>query len=238
MRHGRRAARGVAIAVFGLFLAGCGSQATPTTSTTTSVPQSATSQAPETTSVTAAEVGPQPLPSGGFLEPGDYVTNLFEPTVLYTIETRHIGPFEDERSTGIQNRRPRSDRVIQGLGPYRGVAIHNVWLRLDPDEIVEELEERERLTLGDPIAVEIAGFPGTQFDTIVEGNEILWSAGNANELGVWELEAGQVTRLIILETPAGSLLITIGADAEEWDEFLPITEQILAGISFPDMESG
>jgi hypothetical protein len=30
-------------------------------------------------------------------------------------------------------------------------------------------------------------------------------------------------------------LITIGADAEKWDDFLPVAEEILAGISFPDL---
>jgi len=31
------------------------------------------------------------------------------------------------------------------------------------------------------------------------------------------------------------MLVTITAPAEEWDEFLPIAEEILAGISFPDL---
>ena len=40
---------------------------------------------------------------------------------------------------------------------------------------------------------------------------------------------------IILETPAGTLLITIQATTAEWDEFLPIAEEIISGISFPDL---
>ena len=43
-------------------------------------------------------------------------------------------------------------------------------------------------------------------------------------------------RFIILETPAGSLLITVGADTEEWDEFLPVAEEILAGTSLPGLD--
>jgi len=34
----------------------------------------------------------------------------------------------------------------------------------------------------------------------------------------------------ILETPTGSLLITVGADADEWDEFRAVAEKILAAI--------
>ena len=34
---------------------------------------------------------------------------------------------------------------------------------------------------------------------------------------------------------AGTLLITIHAIPEEWDEFLPVAEEILSGISFPDL---
>ena len=43
-------------------------------------------------------------------------------------------------------------------------------------------------------------------------------------------------QLRLLDTPAGSLLITIGAHEDEWDEFLLVAEEILAGISFPDLE--
>ena len=37
-------------------------------------------------------------------------------------------------------------------------------------------------------------------------------------------------RLIVVETPAGSLLITIGADPDDWDDFIPVAEEILAGV--------
>ncbi len=46
----------------------------------------------------------------------------------------------------------------------------------------------------------------------------------------------QMMRFITLDTPSGSLLITIGADVEEWDAFLPVAEEILDGISFPDLD--
>ncbi len=237
MRHGRNALGGLAIAVFVLLLAGCGTEATPTTSRATSVPEPSTSEPSDTTTtVTSVEVGSQALPAGGFLEPGEYVTTVFEPTVMYTIETRRIGPFQDPRSTGIQNRRPRND--LQGLSPYRGVAIHNIWLRAGTEEIVEELEEKRQLTLGDPVAVEIAGFPGIQIDAVVEANAGLWTTTDStlgSDSQEWHLEANQIMRFVILETPAGSLLITVGAHTEEWEEFLPVAEDILAGISFPDL---
>jgi hypothetical protein len=47
---------------------------------------------------------------------------------------------------------------------------------------------------------------------------------------------GSPLHSILLETPAGTLLITIIATEDEWDEFLPVAEQILDGISFPDLE--
>ena len=49
------------------------------------------------------------------------------------------------------------------------------------------------------------------------------------------MHAGQRVRFIIVETPAGSMIITIAAAIDEFDDFLPTAKEILAGISFPDL---
>ena len=116
------------------------------------------------------------------------------------------------------------------------MGIHNRWLAVSPEELETELAELA-VSIGSTIPTEVAGLVGTQIDATVENRSVLWST--TREVGeAWVLEQGERYRFIILETPGGSLLITIGADAEEWDEFLPVAEEILAGISFPDMETG
>ena len=240
MRQGKRAMVAVAIAVFGLFLfAGCGTAATQTTSTTTSVPQPTTSQPAETTTVTSAEVGPQQLPSGRLVGPGVYVTTDFEPTtVMYRIEGNHsLRGFQHPRATGIENY--FNWQVFnEGEQPYTGIAVHGLWHSLSPEEIIEELEDIEPLDLGQRTGAEVGGFAGQRIEGSVKRRAVLWSVfrfGEEADLSQWLLQPGPLD-IILLETPAGTLLITIIAPEDEWDEFLSVAEQILDGISFPDLE--
>jgi len=70
--------------------------------TTTTVRVTSTEPAPATTTLA---VGPQPLPAGGFLEPGEYQTTVFQPTVVYKIDRKHIlDPFQDQLATGFQSK--------------------------------------------------------------------------------------------------------------------------------------
>ncbi len=48
------------------------------------------------------------------------------------------------------------------------------------------------------------------------------------------LEIGPM-RIVVLDTPAGTLLVTIIPPGEDFNDFLPVAEEILAGISFPDL---
>ncbi len=229
----------VAMVIVMLALVGCDTEATPTTSTTTTaaLPVS-TSEPPETTTATTAPIGPQPLPAGGFLEPGEYVTTVFEPVVMYRIESRQLlRPFQNDTATGLHNRETWFGARPPGVDAYKGVAIHNWWRGLTPEEVLTELEEIEQLALETPSETEAAGFPAIQISGTVTRRGLLWSEPvQTSADSFWALEPGQVMRFIILDTPAGSLLITVGADAEEWDEFLPVGEEVLAGISFPDID--
>ncbi len=49
------------------------------------------------------------------------------------------------------------------------------------------------------------------------------------------LEIGPM-RIVVLDTPAGTLLATIDPPGEDFEAFFPIAEEILAGISFPDLD--
>ena len=235
-----RVARGAIVA---RLVAGCGNSETtttvrPTTTATTSPP--ATTLVPETTTTT--EAGPIPLPAGGFLEPGEYYTTVFQPTVLYRIDRKFIlDAFQQPIVIGFQNKRAAPGGGSgRGDLKYKGVVIHNRWLGLTLEDVETQLRKLEMITLGDTTAVVVAGYPGTQIEAFVAATERLWQEPGIlpgeGTTSAWWLEPNQMMSFIILDTPAGSLLITIGADAEEWDDFLPVAEEILAGISFPDLD--
>jgi len=218
--------------VLALMLAGCGgSEPSATTVPATTVTPPTTSQAPEATTTTLNS-GPQPLVSGGLLEPGEYVTTVFEPRVMYRIEQKHLlRVFQNERVTGFENM-----LNVGATDSFKGIGIQNFWHGLTPEEVIEKLEEIEQIELGQATETEIGGFPGRRIEAVVKLRVGLWMTLAGGDQGrSWEVIPGPLD-IIILETPAGTLLITINAPTNEWDEFLPIAEEILAGISFPDLD--
>jgi len=223
--------------IFSVVLLGCDGDVNPTVITTTTAPSSSTSGAPATTTTSLAE-GPQPLLSGSLHEPGEYVTTLFEPTtVMYWLTQKHLlKAFQVQRVTGFENVF-NSQNPSQEVVPYRGVAVHSLWSGLTPEEVFEQLETVEQIELGDETATAIGGFPGRRINATAMLRAFLWTTLQPRGGDIyrqWLIQQGPID-FIILETPAGTLLITIQATTEEWDEFLPIAEEIISGISFPDL---
>ena len=216
-------------------LAGCGGETNTTVVvTTTTIPTSTTLQTPATSTTILVE-GPETLVSGGLLEPGEYVTTVFEPTVMYRIERKHLlRAFQNERVTGFENY--RNEAVLnQNPVPFMGIGIQNFWRGLSGEEVLEKLEEFEQIELGQEAGTAVGGFPGRRIEAVVKTRVGLWHTESGGEQGRGWLVAPGPLNIIILETRAGTLLITINADAELWDDFLPIAEEILEGISFPDL---
>ena len=226
-------ATALAILVAGLVLAGCGSESDPGPTTTASLPT--TSSPAETTTTTDAEEGPQPLPSSGFLDPGvEYATTIFEPMVGYRVDEKLLlRSFQTDLVTGLENRR-------KGTGAaYKGVAIHNIWLGLTPDEAMAQIEQIDAIEVGASSQVEIGGFSGTEIDVVVVRRGLLYEpdrTSNCNLRGglcPW-LVVGPM-RIVVLDTSAGTLIVTIES-GEDLEGFLPVAEEILSGISFPDLD--
>ncbi len=211
---------------------GCADSEPGATTPTTSV--AVTTTLPQTT--TTLEAGPQLLVSGSLLEPGEYVTTAFEPTVIYRIERSHpLRMFQNLLTTGVENTRNRQLDSGESF-IYRGVAVHRIWHGLTPEEVLAELEEIEQISLGHADTTEIGGFPGGRIKAQVENRVSLWAPATGGDAygGTWWVQRGPLD-FIILDTPAGTLLITIQAGIDEFDDFLPVAEEILAGISFPDL---
>jgi len=224
--------------IFSVVLVGCGGDTNPTVITTATAPSSSTSDAPATTTTSLAE-GPQPLLSGSLHEPGEYATTLFEPTtVMYRLTQKHLlRAFQIQRVTGFENVF-NSQNWDQNNVPYRGVAVHGLWRGLTPEEVFEQLEKVEQIELGEETATAVGGFPGRRIKAGSTLHASLWQTvqGSGGDIyRQWLIQQGSVVDFIILETPAGTLLITIQATTEEWEEFLPIAEEIISGISFPDL---
>ena len=222
--------------VITLLLTGCSEPATDSSTIQTATPSTTTSTSPATTTTVVGQ--PQVL-RGSALEPGDYVTTAFEPTVQFRLDQKYpLIASQSQVHAGLQNKTNYSPRVT-GVANYKGVTVHNWWLRLTPDQIVAEVGEISSIAWGAPSETEFGGFPATVIEGTTSSAAVLWE--NRKKLGSgvtdnsWNLEPGQRLRLIIVDTTAGSLLITVQVDAEEWDDFLPVAEEILAGISFPDL---
>ena len=237
-------AAALAFFVFALVLVGCGSEANPTTTTPTTASPSTTSPPSEVTTTTAVS-GPRPLPSGGFLDPGvEYVTTIFEPVVGYrTDEKLLLQPFQTDAVMGLQNQHNLGFLVNAedkaGLAPYRGVVIHNVWRGFSPDEAIARIEEIDVIEVEATSQVEVGGFAGTQIDVVVLRSGLLYEMVpfvNCNRARYCALLEIGPMRIVVLDTPTGTLLVTIDPPGEDFEDFFPIAEEILAGISFPDLD--
>ncbi len=227
---------GATIVVVVLVLAGCSTETVPTTSTATTVAQPAASQ-PAEAATSSLPTGPRPFPDSAVLEPGEYVTTRLEPRVQFRIEQKHpLTSFQNAENAGLENiHNACINCVTQGTKPHRGIAVHTWWLPFTPEEIIAELDELEAVDFGSTTQIEVAGFPATQFEGTAPQVIPLWE-DRFDDIGSWWLHADQRVRFIIVETPAGSMLITISAHIDEFDDFLPSAEEILAGISFPDLD--
>ena len=141
------------------------------------------------------------------------------------------------RPSGLSVNRPRTVRGASRIGLFYRAAAGALEGTLD--EIVAVLGRIEAVEISTPIPVEFDGFPATEIEGTGGRLAVLWE--NRSELGgggvdnSWNLEPGQRIRLIIVSSPAGSLVITVQAAGDDWDAFLPVAEEILAGISFPDL---
>jgi len=186
--------------MFAAVLAGCGGETTSTVATTTIASSSTTSQAPATSTTSLVE-GPQPFATGSLLEPGAYVTTVFEPTVMYQIERIHLlRAFQNERITGLENR-PNYVITDDVSVPYRGVSVQNFWHGLTPDEVRQKLEQFEQIDLGNSTAIEIGGFPGRRIEATVQNRVGLWATLAGGDQGrSWNVQPGPLV-FIILETP-------------------------------------
>ena len=244
MRHVRNAVGVAAIAVFVLLLAGCGnSEVTPTIAPTTTAPSVTTNQ-PATTTAIVEDEGPLPLPSSGFLEPGtEYVTTVFDPVVSYTTDEKLLlQPFQNESTTGLQSHHNLGFMVATeekaGLGPYKGVVIHNVWRRLTLPAAVALVEGIDEIVVVTTSQIEIGGLPGTLLDVEVVALGLLYEpvpAEDCNQAAYCSfIEIGPM-RIILLDTPAGTVLITIHPPADEAEAFFATAQHLLDGLSFPDL---
>ena len=140
--------------------------------------------------------------------------------------------FQSSRVTGFE-----SVTNDSSASDYRGVAVHGFWHELTPEGVHEKLEEIKQLELGQETDTEVGGFPGRRIETSVNNRTSLWITLNlagSDLIRDWPVQQGPLD-IIIFETPAGTLFITIAAPADEWDDFLTVAEEILAGISFPDL---
>ena len=79
-----------------------------------------------------------------------------------------LRPFQTDLITGLENRRKDTDAA------YKGVAIHNIWLGLTPDEAMARIEQIDAIEIGASSQVEIGGFSGTQLDVVVVRTGLLY----------------------------------------------------------------
>ena len=165
------------------------------------------------------------------MEPGQYVTTTFEPRVVFAIEsTRTLEPIDERFIAAFAG-----GNWINRHDPHRVIGVHGWWREDSPDEVIAELEAHGSISFGPATETTVGGLTGTQIDITIPALVPLWQDPTSGDSPGWFLGSRTAGLLIILDTQAGTIVIIAEATEEEWDEFLPVAEEILAGISFPDL---
>jgi hypothetical protein len=231
-----------------LLLAACGESSASTTSTSvTTADISTTTSEMETTAVAA-----QPLPTSGCcdgveLAPGRYELPGYwgDPLVVEVGDGWRVN-FENAAVLLA---------FVQGANavddPSRWFYLIRAPAELGPEQVIEDMAAMTSITVDQaPVAIEIAGFPGFQFDASAKDNPDQPAVpANGIEAGSIRLEAlndtGYFTtgfliisatrqsmlRFIALDVGQRTLLALIDAPPAEFGDFAAESEQILGSLS-------
>jgi len=220
-----------AMAILGMSAVGCTnaeSQPSSTIAAPATTTTATTTPATTTTSEPSPE-GPLALEEFRFLEPGQYVTTEFQPTILFSLERNYVLQFL-ERPTFVSF----TNRMLYGneTRKYKWVDFLALWADDPPDQVLDTFARSFGFDHQDPVPVSVGGLEGIQVDGVTHERQIWWVDGPVI-LGTYP---GPL-RLIIVETTAGTVVIGIGlgADADEYEDWLVIAEEILSGVTFVEV---
>ena len=149
-----------AMAILGMSAAACtnaesqpsSTSAAPATTTT------ATTTPATTTTVETPPEGPRTLEEFRFLEPGEYATTEFQPTILFSLERNYVLQFL-ERPTFISF----TNRMLyrNETPKYKWVDFLALWADDPPDQVLDTFARSFGFDHQDPVPVSVGGLPGT-----------------------------------------------------------------------------
>jgi hypothetical protein len=259
----------------GGFVSGCGGsgsggeEADPPAATQAGTSQdtsaAATTGAVETNTATVdtataeepADAGPQPIPAGGAqpLDPGEYVTSIFNPVFAFAVDqpVATAGPelpnavaldlgtvdaptaltFINDSMTLFD---PQSDHT-------EGPPVADPAKVTSPESLVTWLTEHSRLEAGEPTEVTIGGVPATEVTVEVAEGEGYTNALVCNPsvecvvlLGTPQFsyfaELGTPIRFQVLETGGRTLAILTEAPDPGFAAAAALADQLLATVTF------
>lgn len=216
-----------ALVIAGAAAAGCTNAETPPSSTEAR-PVVSTTATTLATTTTTLPAGPEPLREFAFLEPGEYVTTEYRPALEIRLDRKYVLQFL-ERPTVLSF----TNRMIYGneTQKYRWVDFLTLWADDPPDQVLDTFARSFGFDHQDPVPVSVGGLQGIQVDGVTHERQIWWLDGPVI-LGTYP---GPL-RLIIVETTVGTVVVGIGAgDADEYEAWLVIAEEILSGVTFVEV---
>ena len=209
---------------------GCSAvEPTPSTSVEVELSTTSTTTSVVTTTLEARSDGPQPLVEFRFLEPGIYETTEFQQIIRFDLERDYVLQFL-ERPTFVSF----TNRMLyrNETRKYKWVDFLALWADDPPDQVLDTFARSFGFDHQDPVPVTVGGLQGLQVDGVTHERQIWW----VDEPVILGTYPGPL-RLVIVETTAGTVVIGIGvgADADEYEDWLVIAEEILSGVTFVEV---
>ena len=198
------------------------------------------SDTPETTEAAAS---PGTLPERGPVPPGEYRTEVFEPTVSFGVGEGWVIPgpevpdsvalyAQDEAALGFSN-------VQNVFDPSK---LPEEVLVPAPDDMVAWIREHPYLDASEPAPARVGGVSGTQLDAVVSPaprdypQECPapcvpgWDLSEGPE--AYDFLSGYKVRLIVLDVEGQTVIVDIEAPEETFEEFLPKAQEVLDTVKW------
>jgi hypothetical protein len=172
----------------------------------------------------------------------------FEPKVSFTVTNPRYTIFGSETESFVARFSDPSGELafandrMQFLDPeseHAGGKFEPVEVGKDVDSIVVWFQEHPRLRVSEPTLVTVGGADGVTFDA--EATQpyqnaacgpsecvLLWMTPNS----VFVLSQEDALRLMVLDVDGETVIVTVEATRENFDEFAADAEQMLATVSF------
>lgn len=164
--------------------------------------------------------------------PGTYETEIFQPTIRFTIGEGWVAPIPEMSNTfGVS---PGSTSSKRTVGFFHVESLFNNDVPSGGADVIDWIRNHTELDVAEPSQGSVGGVEATILDVKANPEMKGFMPGLfQTEAGSYVLESTGAARIYVLEIGGEPVAISIEAPAKRIDAFVPLAEEILSTVEFP-----